>query len=129
MSLLNIEQIQPAIEHRIYKCFYCSNACNSVHKYTELNISVVVWNCNNCDAKFLVEELSNTLLDQKMYVNYKNKKYCAHFTYDDLVCTHKFELTEVINTMSTEPILTLDYHPDFNPQNIKQKISTLITFS
>lgn len=115
-----------------YKCEFCSINCKKINEYQACSISV--WFCEACSVRSIVDNANLFLLDRRFYIKFKNKKYCAKFTYDDLCLLDrpkKFELLEVLNQESvflSEPIIALDYHPDITPSSLKERLHLLLAF-
>jgi hypothetical protein len=108
-------------------CKYCNNPADNINQYKELNITVDVYKCELCQNRFIVAD--DTTLEVRLYCQVDKKRFCARFTYDDTYS--KFEVFEMWNldNFNKPPVISLNYFPDINPSNIKDKIKLLIPFA
>lgn len=117
-----------------YDCDFCLKSCNKIQEYKEIGNPVIVWSCNFCLTRFVVEKDSNTLLEKRIYYNLNNKRYCAKYTYDDILnldSSSKFELLQILSAVNLslyKTIIKLDFYPLLNPSSF-DKLQTMISFS
>ena len=109
-----------------YRCQFCRKACHKYAMYSDAEFRVhdvytaVIWVCPPCKASY--------------YINWENKLQSITLETDIKLITYQFHLNLVKNTSCVWKKgvsfgLSFPYIVKVTPQNINQKLRTLLTFS
>lgn len=97
-------------------CIFCHNP--AIRKTNENHSA---WECYDCNAYYLNNEIAQMLYSYYFVADYKNRIYkCVFFPHENL-----FE----IRCFDTSLLLKLDFIPSLTPQNFEKKFPTMKVFA
>lgn len=123
-----------------FMCKFCNRPCRPCYedpKSASRSMYDKHWRCDyhGIAVKHIgvpPDELTSLVLS----VNYKDYQYDCMFNYDittpsgGLIATYPFRILKMNRAPKTvEVVVSLDFHPDITPENVVQKLPTLILFS
>lgn len=114
-------------------CAYCQRLCRKVT--ASFSGYFGTYQCDYHGAvrvQFSYAGKDNEMLCVKLICNLKDSNYQATFFYGNTEASHpKFSVCKLPfdPKKTSELIFNLDFYPDITPDNIKDKLPTLLTFS
>lgn len=119
-----------------FDCKFCNRKCRKVSPEKGDHDRAPYWRCDYHGSVVVKHYWINDVMLQPMlsYVAliayYKEDRYAACLMYNYDHYPYKFRLDKVNPyPKTTQSIITLDFHPDITPENVTQKLPTLILFS
>lgn len=118
-------------------CKFCQQKCTIEHYDAIYPKEVNVWKCGNHPilVKHYVDKVYDNQygttylwIDTILFWSHNDQHFRAHFLSNTFYVEKIVDITDY-GTIRHETVFSLLYHPDINPENIKDKVKLYLTFS